>query len=80
MRAHRQVVREFVLQERVSVLCLVETKIDVLSSAMAADLMGTSFDYALLPSIGTSGGVLVAWCRDDWSCVSQRVDLFSVTG
>ena len=58
MRARRAVVREFLLQERVSVLCLVETKIDVLSSAMANELMGMSFDYVCLPAMGASGEML----------------------
>jgi hypothetical protein len=40
MRARRAVVHEFLLQERVSLLCLLETKIDVLPSAMASELMG----------------------------------------
>lgn len=51
MRAWREVMREFWLQECASILCLVETKIDVISLAMANDLMGLSFDYVLLPSI-----------------------------
>lgn len=40
MRARRDVVREFVLKERVSLLCLLETKIDVLSVSMAPWLHG----------------------------------------
>ena len=47
-RAHRDVVREFLQQQRVSVVCLVETKVDVLLSGMATDLMGTTFDYFVL--------------------------------
>jgi exonuclease III len=56
MRARRAVVREFLLQERVCLLCLLETKIDVLPSAMASELMGNSFDYVCLPAAGASGG------------------------
>ena len=40
-RARRDVVREFMSQEHVSVVCLVETKIDVLRPLMVSDLMGT---------------------------------------
>lgn len=60
MRARREVVCEFWSQERASVLCLVETKIDVMSLAMANELMGSSFDYVLLPSDGASGEIVVA--------------------
>lgn len=79
MRARRSVVRELLLQERVSVLCLVETKIDDLSLAMTNDLMGTSFDYVLLPFVGVSGGIIVAWHRDDWSSCHHAIRQFSVT-
>lgn len=79
MRARRSVVREFMLQERVSVLCLVETKVTVLSPAMANELMGMSFDYALLLAEGASGGILVGWCRDDWESPAQVAKQFSLT-
>lgn len=65
LRACRDVVRKFVLQERASVICLVETKIDVLSLSMASDLMGTGFDYVCLLASGASEGDcgrLVARC------------------
>ena len=40
-QARRDVVHQFFDQERVSVVCLVETKIDVLRPLMVSDLMGT---------------------------------------
>jgi hypothetical protein len=61
MRAHRSVVREFLSQERATTLCLVETKVDVLSATLVSELMGADFDYMCLPSVGASGGVIVAW-------------------
>lgn len=79
MRARRAVVREFLLQKHVSVLCLVETKLDVLLPCMASDLMGTSFDYVCLPSVGASGGIVVAWHRDARSVSGQAVRVFSVS-
>lgn len=66
MRARRSVIREFLIQERATVLCLVETKVDVLTTAMVNELMGVAFDYVCLPFVGTSGGVIVAWNRDEW--------------
>jgi exonuclease III len=79
MRARRAVVCEFLLQERVSALCLVETKIDVLPRATANDIMGNMFDYVLLPSLGASGGIVVAWRRDCWSVAGHVIRSFSVT-
>ena len=40
-QARRDVVRQFFVQERLSIVCLVETKIDVLRPLMVSDLMGT---------------------------------------
>ena len=79
MRARRSVVREFLLQERATVLCLVETKLDVLTASMASELMGLAFDYVLLPSIGASGGIIVAWDRAEWVVSAHACRSYSVT-
>ena len=50
MRARRAVVRELLMQERISALCLVETKLDVLSPSLLATDLGAGFDYVCLPS------------------------------
>jgi exonuclease III len=63
-RACRDVVREFLLQERASVACLTETKIVVLRITMVYDLMGTGFDYVCLPAQGASGGIILGWDRE----------------
>jgi exonuclease III len=78
MRARREAIREFLMQERVSVACLVETKLDVLPQAMASELFGMSFDYVLLPSFGASGGIVLTWNHDIWTTSSQTVRQFSV--
>jgi exonuclease III len=65
-------------QERASIACLVETKVDVMLPAMATDLMGSSFDYVCLPADGLSGGIMVAWCRDVWSVRRQVARRFSL--
>jgi len=78
-RARRDVVREFILQQHVSVVCLVETKLDVIRPSVACDLMGSSFDYVFLPSVGVAGGILIGWRRDLWSVQRQIMRRFSVT-
>jgi exonuclease III len=79
MRARRSAVREFLNQERVAALCLVETKISVLSDTMAYELMGTGFDYVCLPSVGASGGIVVAWARSEWTVTARTCRTHSVT-
>jgi hypothetical protein len=63
-RAQRDVVREFVVQHRVSVLCVQETKVANFTVPMLHGLTGSCFDYMCLPAVGASGGALVAWRRD----------------
>jgi len=77
-RARRSVVREFVDQHRVSVLCVQETKVANFTVLMASDLTGSSFDYVCLPTVGASGGTLVAWRRDLWAMSQPVVRNFSV--
>lgn len=78
-RARCDVVREFLLQERASVACLVETKVDVLQNNMVYDLMGTNFDYLCLPANGASDGIIVGWSRDEWTVSTQTCRSFSAT-
>lgn len=76
MRACRVVIHEFLIQERVFALCLVETKLDVLSPSMATDLMGARFDYVCLPFMGASGGIVVAWSHDEWTVTTRTCRSF----
>jgi hypothetical protein len=78
-RARRDGVREFIAQERVSVVCLVETKLTALQPCMLSELMGVAFDYVCLPSEGAAGGIIVAWCRDAWLGSGQVCRRFSVS-
>lgn len=56
-RARRSVVREFVVSQRISVLCLQESKVQNLSVTMANDITGPDFDYVCLLSVGAPGGL-----------------------
>jgi hypothetical protein len=50
-----------------SLLCLQETKVQSFPVAWIYELMGTDFDYVVLPASNTSGGVLIAWRRAAWT-------------
>lgn len=54
--ARRSSVREFVLQEKISLLCVQETKMVSVTRGTIDDMLGLSFDYSFLPSIGLAGG------------------------
>ena len=73
-RARRSVVREFVVQEQVSVVCLQETKVVDLSVTFCNELTGTGFDCGFLPSVGASGGEPNEWVAAGMSALSPLVD------
>ena len=49
-RARRNVVRELVSQEHVSLISLQETKLDSCDDRLILDQLGWSFDYCFLPA------------------------------
>ena len=53
--ARRNVVREFLVQQRATAVCLQETKLSMLCTAMANETLGTMFDHDYVPSINVSG-------------------------
>lgn len=73
-RARRCIVRDILIQQHASILCLQETKVKNFSVNMLNELMGTDFNYCCLPASSASGGILVAWRRDLWTgtCISAR--------
>jgi exonuclease III len=54
-RSRRVVVAELVAHDRVSLLCLQETKLDVSDEHMLSTMLNESFQYASIPADGTRG-------------------------
>jgi hypothetical protein len=65
-RARRNVVRETLLLHKPSIVCIQETKLSSVCNVLAIEILGTAFDYVVLPAVGVAGGILLAWCRDEW--------------
>lgn len=60
--AKKKAVREFVASVKVNLVCLQETKLDVIGQFVVMQCLGPSFDgFAYLPAEETCGGVLLAW-------------------
>ncbi|XP_073362417.1 uncharacterized protein [Aegilops tauschii subsp. strangulata] len=60
--AKRNAVREFVVDAKVNLVCLEETKIDVFDPYLVMQCIGPSFDgFAYLPALDTRGGILLGW-------------------
>jgi hypothetical protein len=64
--ARRNVVTEMVVQECISILCIHETKLHVIEPSLIESMLGRSFAYKFVPTCGTQGGILVAWCTSVW--------------
>lgn len=55
-------IREFVASVRVNIICLQETKLDVIDRFTVIQCIGPSFDgFAYMPALETRGGILIAW-------------------
>lgn len=78
-RAARNVVRELVAQERISILTLQETKLERCDDRLILELLGAGFDYFMLPVSHVAGGILLAWRRDTWSVTNPLVRQFTLT-
>jgi exonuclease III len=70
------VVRNLVCSSRSDIVCLQETKIEELSRIVVLQILGLQFsNYVCLPSVGASGGILVAW-KDGLGPISNfRIDV-----
>jgi hypothetical protein len=67
MALPKEPVAELVSQECVSLLCLQETKLHIISDDLVSGMLGSGFDYAYVPAVGTGGGILAASRTTVWS-------------
>ena len=56
-RARHNVVREFLVQHRASVVCLQETKLSAVCNVLANEILGSTFDYIFVPAVNVSGAL-----------------------
>jgi exonuclease III len=79
--AKRDAVREFVASLRVSIVCLQETKLNVIDDFLVMQCLGPSFDgYVYVPAIETRGGILLAWDKSSVDIGSVSFDSYAITG
>ena len=81
--AKRQALQLFFKDLNCNIVCLQETKIEGISSALVTEILGPRFgrSFLCLPAVGTCGGVLIA-VSDDFDLVLESAvpSRFSVTG
>ena len=78
-RARRTVVRSLVAAHRPSFVCLQETKISDRVADFAIEILGTTFQYDFVPSVGASGGILLAWSSPAWEVSNVWKGHFSLS-
>jgi hypothetical protein len=65
---------------RPSVLCLQETKLDVIPQTLIMSMLGSAFtEFAYLPTSNTRGGILIAGHQSDVAFIDVLVGCFSIT-
>jgi exonuclease III len=80
MMARRSVVKDVILSSRVDIVCLQETKVAAINQFFLCSVFGSDFDkFVMLPAIGSSGGIIIAWKSVVVQAISSRVDSFSVS-
>ena len=78
-RARRSVVRSLLAAHRPSLVCLQETKISDRVADFAIEILGTTFQYDFVPSVGASGGILLAWASPAWEVSNVWKGRFSLS-
>ncbi|KAK1312236.1 hypothetical protein QJS10_CPA07g00623 [Acorus calamus] len=79
-RGKQATVKEFIVINKVSIVCLQETKMEVMTQGDIRAISGGKFEgYIFKPSLGASGGILIGWNDRLWKMVDQSIDEFSIT-
>ncbi|KAF8730243.1 hypothetical protein HU200_017221 [Digitaria exilis] len=79
--ARRQVVRDLISDHHGTIVCLQETKLEVVDDSIICSTLGPQFlgNYAVVPAIGVRGGVLLALSQDHYEMQNVVVRQYSVT-
>lgn len=79
--AKRKAVKEFLATTKINIVCLQETKMDVIDNFVVMQCLGPSFDgFAYLPAVETRGGILLAWDSSVIDVQNLQMDTNFLTG
>jgi exonuclease III len=78
-RARRNTLRKLVVAERPLIICIQESKLDVICDFDVLQMIGSGYDSFCLPTVQTHGGILVAWRTDTWEVSLCNAPSFSVS-
>jgi exonuclease III len=79
--ARRQVVRNLVSDSKATIVTIQETKIEAFDSTLVNETLGNNFveHFAVLPSVGLSGGILLAVNSEHYSISAVEVGVHTIT-
>ncbi|XP_022680743.1 uncharacterized protein LOC111256665 [Setaria italica] len=79
-RCRRDVLRDAVAEAGASIVCVQETKLNVINSFLVAEMLGSGFSTSVsLPASGTRGGILIACKNPDAVCTLLHAGRYSIT-
>jgi exonuclease III len=78
-RARWDMVVDYVRQEKVSLVCLQETKLAIIDDTLVTNMLGQCFAYFYLLAVGNRGGILLAWNHDKWDYSHVHLSNHAVT-
>ncbi|KAK9930230.1 hypothetical protein M0R45_027274 [Rubus argutus] len=79
-RSKRRVIKEKILTSKADVVILQETKKEVIHRKLIGSIWGVRYtDWVSLPSLGSSGGILVMWKTNSISVMEAVIGIFSVS-
>ena len=78
--AKRDSVREFISNISANLVCIQETKMELVDRYVVSQCLGPAFDdFSFLPAVGTRGGILLAWDSTVLSVSNISLHSFSIT-
>ena len=78
-RARQDSVRTLVYSSRADIVCIQETKMSGMSRGSLLSFLGSDFsNFADLPTVGASGGILIAWKHSLGVAADVRVGNYSI--
>jgi exonuclease III len=79
--ARRQVVKDLVRDTKATIVAIQETKLELFDQQMVQETLGVNFvdHFAFLPSVGLSGGVLLAVSSEHYSIYAVEVGVHTIT-
>ena len=76
----RKIIRNFIRNQKVDLVCLQETKIQEMTMVMARSLgVGRLSDWRALNAEGLAGGIILFWDKKAMELVNSEIGLFSIS-